>query len=1373
MSEQDDHARDVEQDALFEVEPEWKDLWQGMPEYSHEDLQPYQSLTVHFKTMADREAFAKLIGQSLTTKTKSVWHPKAEIRRASDKVFTGGKAFKPRYPVYIISKGRWESRLTSKALEWIGVPYRIVVEPQELERYAAVIAREKILVTPFSNLGQGGIPARNFVWEHALTTGADRHWILDDNISGFCRFQDNLKVEVDSAATFCAIEDWCDRYENVAMAAFNYDYFAPRKQGAKIKPITLNTRCYSGILLRNDLKAPPHPGLPRPLMPHRWRGRYNEDTDLSLRLLKDGWCTALFNAFLMYKKPTLTMKGGNTDELYAGAEATVKQWEDHAAGCSTCKRCVDGYGLEVQPCAEGQKVLELDGRWRMAEHLRLQHPDLTTVERKWRRWQHLVDYRRFRTNELIPKAGVAIEQNDYGMELDVMPEGWGAMGHDRRNSLLGQAVRPVDATPKPESKAPTQAATEPRAASKPASALAFALSRKPAEPAPPQPPAKAEPPSSAEVAKAPLPMASPPVVVVRVEPLTPDLSPAEIKLRLDIRGHNLYTENGRLFVTRPEELSQAEVMVIRENYAPLLALFVTSKLPEIFQGPGVVAGAQTSDVEGGVDPSRGASDDRRASAEAPEVGSGQGAPPFRCKVCSAPSWVNPSDQTPPPDYCHPEDHGEPPVDDGVAGVSRPSVYDAEGTPSSLKDVEKLTPASVTMLMTTSDAVAVPIADRRPWPFVLDDPSAPVDATGTEASIQGAFFGGDVEPGQSLAQFLGSEPSRVDPNFTPDEPPDLIGIDEVVLNFATDGVDWNKGHRPGGLTVSTMDGRLCRFLPFRFAGGNLSEEAVRSWAREQLRGKRIVNSKTKFDVHMAREWGVDLEAQGCTFSDVQHTAALLDDHRKRFAVDVLADDYLPDLPKVARVDERRHLEYHAAEVAEREKFTASLVWRLRDAMRPQLEKEELLEVQSLEDAVIPAVVEMERNGSPLDVELLERFEKEVEAEHGRVLMEVSAEAGFAFDHTAKAWQRLFEKLGLPPTEGNSEKVLEGIDHPLVTKGYYASQLASLNSKTFKAYRQSAIDGVLYPDINQLRSDDGGTVSGRFSIGYVQQVPNHDNHHDAFGEGDPDDCHGLLCRWFPRKLFKAADGLPYLEGDAAQIEFRLLVHYSQNAALTQAYKDDPNMSYHKVMQARLKQYKPDMLYAHTKNYNFAAQYGARSIKLATMMKFITEDEGAEIRAAKRWNDSRLKTINEIVAAVKQTHPEAEQLFDRAAHLAKPECDNYCKKGDALHRQYPHRGYVKTHSGRRSRFPTNYKTHVGLNRVIQGTAADVMKRKLVELHKERAYTGFLLRLTVHDAVGGDARQPETLERVREVLNRQTTELRVPILWTANVGANWAECH
>lgn len=269
----------------------------------------------------------------------------------------------PKYPLYIISKGRWDRRLTSKALERMGVPYRIVIEPQEYGNYSAVIDPSRILTLPFSNLGQGSIPARNWIWDHSLSIGATRHWVVDDNISDFRRWNENRKLRVNSGSIFNAMEDFVDRFMNIALAGPQYFMFIAQKQ--KGKPFTLNTRIYSCILIDNNI-------------PHRWRGVYNEDTDLSIRVLKDGYCTILFNAFLATKSTTMTMKGGNTDELYQG-----------------------------------------NGRLLMAQSLQEQHPDVVTVTRKWNRWQHQVDYRPFRKNKLIPKQGIDIPKgiNNYGMIL--------------------------------------------------------------------------------------------------------------------------------------------------------------------------------------------------------------------------------------------------------------------------------------------------------------------------------------------------------------------------------------------------------------------------------------------------------------------------------------------------------------------------------------------------------------------------------------------------------------------------------------------------------------------------------------------------------------------------------------------------------------------------------------------------------------------------------------------------------------------------------------------------------------------------------------------------------------------------------------------
>lgn len=269
----------------------------------------------------------------------------------------------PRYPVYIVSKGRADSRLTAKSLERMGVPYWIAIEPQDYDAYAAVIDPAKILVLPFSNHGQGPTPARNWCWDHSIGLGAKRHWVMDDNIDGFYRLNRNKKRRVESGTIFRAAEDFVDRYENVPVAGFNYFKFCVEVD--MYPAFVANTRIYSCLLIANDC-------------PYRWRLRYNEDTDLSLNVLKSGLCTIQFNAFLQEKLTTQRLLGGNTDEFYAH-----------------------------------------EGTFNKSKMLEEAHPDVAKVVWKFNRWHHHVDYSPFKRNRLIRKPGIEIPPgvNEYGMKL--------------------------------------------------------------------------------------------------------------------------------------------------------------------------------------------------------------------------------------------------------------------------------------------------------------------------------------------------------------------------------------------------------------------------------------------------------------------------------------------------------------------------------------------------------------------------------------------------------------------------------------------------------------------------------------------------------------------------------------------------------------------------------------------------------------------------------------------------------------------------------------------------------------------------------------------------------------------------------------------
>lgn len=255
------------------------------------------------------------------------------------------------------------------------VPYSIIIEAQEYDQYAAVIDPKKILVLDkryqrdydtcdpggdAEGMSKGSGAARNFAWDHSISIGAPWHWCIDDNIRNWMRLNKNIKIPLGDGTGFKCMEDFVLRYCNIAMAGPQYDFFAPARR--KWPPFVANTRIYSCNLIRNDV-------------PFRWRGRYNEDTDLSLRMLKASWCTVLFNVFLQKKMATQTIKGGNTDTIYK--KGTL---------------------------AKSQLLVKL-------------HSDVARLMWRYGREHHYVNYDGF-TQPLVRKAAApARGVNNYGMQL--------------------------------------------------------------------------------------------------------------------------------------------------------------------------------------------------------------------------------------------------------------------------------------------------------------------------------------------------------------------------------------------------------------------------------------------------------------------------------------------------------------------------------------------------------------------------------------------------------------------------------------------------------------------------------------------------------------------------------------------------------------------------------------------------------------------------------------------------------------------------------------------------------------------------------------------------------------------------------------------
>jgi len=350
------------QDTLFEVPTEIERHWTDMPEYNNTEIDgPEITWKFKFRNEEDYEDFKekvkkliyngdKCIDGNQAKKEKQSWYPL--IEKSTNYAYYGNKH--PRFPIYIVSKGRYTKNPTSESLNKMNVNYFVIVEENEYDKYKKIIDKKKLLILPKKfkkeydtfwkddNPMTGSGPARNFAWEHSIEQGFEYHWVLDDNIESFERFNNNKKVRCLSGDPFYILEDFVLRYTNIVISGFAYANFYPWNEHRP--PIKFNTRIYSCLLIQNKL-------------PLRWRGRYNEDTDICIRALKMGLCTVQTNIFLQGKMSTKKMKGGNTDTIYK------------------------------------------KGTKEKSQMIQDMHPDICRVAWKFNRWHHHCNYKIFSNNK--------------------------------------------------------------------------------------------------------------------------------------------------------------------------------------------------------------------------------------------------------------------------------------------------------------------------------------------------------------------------------------------------------------------------------------------------------------------------------------------------------------------------------------------------------------------------------------------------------------------------------------------------------------------------------------------------------------------------------------------------------------------------------------------------------------------------------------------------------------------------------------------------------------------------------------------------------------------------------------------------------------
>lgn len=586
-------------------------------------------------------------------------------------------------------------------------------------------------------------------------------------------------------------------------------------------------------------------------------------------------------------------------------------------------------------------------------------------------------------------------------------------------------------------------------------------------------------------------------------------------------------------------------------------------------------------------------------------------------------------------------------------------------------------------------------------------------------------------------------------------PDLTGHQKLYVDTESDGLDPRR-HKAIGQSISTVLGFKCYLPHGHLGGGNLDEAQARAWTQsyQGLRGKHLYFLNSKHDNAMYLNWGVDLEALGCQLHDISFRVALLDDNRGHGRLDLnsIAEEFLGlEKAKLGRqVDKARMAETHSSEVGAYAETDADLLRQLDQVLQPKIEAEDLQRVLNLEDSLIYCVAHMERNGLRLDHEKATRWSLEISNIYGELILEIWRRTGLKVNpNSGPDLSRLFKKLGLESIEatdsGKESFTARELERcakfePVLELVLRARRLDSLNSKYFKKFVK--VGSHLYYSLHQLKGDKYGTISGRFSgTNMSQQLMKVARQIERLGP-----------EYIVRECVIPDDGFLTLAADAKQIEPRLFVHYAQlldtptSRWLKREYDKNPELDFYDLVQGLVEKI-PSLAAMDKKTRRMY-------IKTGTLGKFygLSNEESAadQLRCSPAEAGVFMAEYDDEFDIVRKLMNKCVQIVER-------------------------RGYIKTVLGRRARLKEKGKSYIFMNRLMQGSAADVNKVKLLETYNNRATLGInKLRLTLHDELVGDQDpDPKYKARTQELLDTQSLpELSIPILWDVATGANWREC-
>jgi len=600
-------------------------------------------------------------------------------------------------------------------------------------------------------------------------------------------------------------------------------------------------------------------------------------------------------------------------------------------------------------------------------------------------------------------------------------------------------------------------------------------------------------------------------------------------------------------------------------------------------------------------------------------------------------------------------------------------------------------------------------------------------------------------------------------------PDLSAATEIAIdletcdpNMESMGPGWpRKDGYIVGYAVA-VDGWKGYFPIAHQGGGNLDERIVNRWMKKVL---ELPCDKIMHNAAYDLGW---LRASGFTVNgdiyDTMIAAPLIDENRYSYALNSLGFDYLKETKseqglKDAASDFGVHAKKElwklpAMYVGAYAEQDAALTLKLWHHLKALLKKEEVESIFNLEIGLLPVLIDLTYQGIRFDrpkcEQLIDDF-KHKELEHIKNIKSLSGERVDIW--AAASIAKAFDKLGLayPKTATGlpsfTKTFLDSHEHPVAKLIVEAREFNKTHGTFLEPYlRHSAKDGRIHPHINQMRSEDGGTVTGRLSMNNpnLQHVP---ARHEIIGP-------------LVRSLFLPEEGQLWAANDFSSQEPRLLVHYATLLDLpgaermADAYRNDPNTDFHQMVadMAGIKR-------KAAKTIGLGLMYGMGKQKLADSLD-LPLDEAAELIGTFHSKVPFLRgTIDSVMRRIE--HPASggsiRTLLGRKCRFPLWEPVEY-----GINKALPREQAVVEYGPRIKRAMT-YK---GLNRLIQGSAADQTKAGMLALHK----AGFRILLQVHDEVAVSVQDKDAALEAARIM-KEAVSLEVPSKVDTELGPSWGE--